>query len=258
MASTTETGHARNVANFQNLVNAVANMGDAYKPTNDLIKLPALQKKLASSQAANSAVKDPLAQYNRVVSERAGLFQPLNGRTTQLLAIFQGTDALQQVKDFAKTTANKIRGSKGKAKQEAPPPPADEDPNAPPSEVKEEGNHSVSQRSFVMQTDNFETFIGILAAEPSYKPAEENLQVATLQALLASMKAHNNSVDISFKALKKVRTVRNTEFYTAKTGLVDVALAVKNYTKGAFSTKDERYKGIKGLKFARLAKDPNA
>lgn len=257
MASTTETGHAKNVANFQNLVNAVTDMGAAYQPTNALIKLSALSTQLGSCKAANSAVKTPLANYNRDVSDRTALFKPLNKLVTRLLAMFRDTDALKQVKDFAKTTADKIRGSNAKAKEETPPPPANEDPTTPHGEMAEERKHSTSQRSFVMMADNFETFIGILSAEPSYKPAEEDLSVATLQAMLSEMQKLNNDTDLAFKALKKVRSERNTALYASKTGLVDVALAVKNYVLGAFGTSDERYKSIKGLKFTRLAEDPN-
>lgn len=257
MASTSETGHARNVANFQDLVNAVTNMGPAYQPIGGLIKLLTLTAQQAACKAANSAVKEPLANYNRGVSERTALFKSLSKLTTRLLAMFNGTDAHQQVKDFAKTTADKIRGSNAKPKPETTPPPADEAPATPSSEVVEENKHSMSQRSYVMQTDNFETFIGILSAEPTYKPAEDDLSISALQAMLSNMQRLNNDVDLAFKALKKVRTERNTALYAAKSGLVDVALAVKNYAKGAFGTSDEKYKSIKGLKFTRLADDPN-
>ena len=36
------------------------------------------------------------------------------------------------------------------------------------------------------------------------------------------------------------------------------ALAVKEYVKAAFGTKHQYYKDIKGLKFVRIAYDPNA
>lgn len=249
MASTTETGHAKNVANFKSLTNAIANMGELYRPSAERLKLPPLIALHTACEAADSAV-DPLrSAYNRIATDRQDFYLPLgSGLVTQLLAIFNVTEAKPNVKSFAKTTANKLRG---KAKKTPTPPPA-------PGETKEDVKHSTSQRSFVMLADNFEAFIAILEAEPTYSPAEEELKVATLKARLAQMKALNNDTDLAYKALKNARIARNRLLYGTGTGLVDVALDVKEYVKGAFTTRSQFYKDIKGLQFKRIEKDPDA
>lgn len=241
MASNSETGHAVNVANFQSLINSATSMGADYQPSDNALKLPALTAQHTACKAANDAVKNPLIAYNDEVSDRALLFKSLNGLVTQLLAMFNRTKASLQEKSYAKTIADKIRGEKNK-----------------PPKVPGEDTHSTSQRSFVMRTDNFGTLITILAAEPTYTPAETNLQVATLQTMKTNMESLNNSTDLAAKALKDVRTIRNTALYAEETGLVDTALAVKEYVKAAFGTKHQYYKNIKGLKFVRIADDPNA
>lgn len=241
MASNSEAGHASNVANFQILVNNVTGIGERYKPSNPLLQVTALNPQLTACTAAHSAVKDPLAAKIDTVSDRAALYKPLSKLVTRLFAIFKVSGAKKQVKDNAKTIADKIRGMSKKQ-----PPVPGEDP------------YSTSQRSFVMQADNFETFISILSVEPTYAPAETELQVATLQAMLTDMRKLTNDVDLVQQVLKKVRIARNTAFYAAETGLVDVALTVKEYVKGAFGTNSPEYKAIKGLKFKRLEEDPNA
>lgn len=249
MASTSETGHAKNVSNFQILINSCTGFGAPYQPTRNALQLPALTAQHTACAAADAAV-DPLRiAYNRIAAERKELFVPLSGGlVTQLLAMFSNTDALQQVKDFAKTLANKLRGRSKKT----PAPPA------APGDTPEDVRHSTSQRSFAMLTDNFSAFIETLAAEPTYAPAELELRVATLQAMLAAMTSKNNEVDLAYQALRDARTARNSVLYAKDTGLVDVALDVKEYVKAAFGTKSPQFKAVKGLQFTRIASDPNA
>lgn len=241
MASNSETGHAKNVANFETLINHCTGMGAIYQPSQNHIKLAAMNTQLLACKAANTAVKAPLIANNDAVSLRKKRYDELNKLVTRLLSMFMLTAALKQEKDFAKTIARKIKGSQNK-----------------PATVEGQDPHSTSQQSFVMRADNFETFISILSAEPTYAPAETELQVATLQTILASMHTLNNAADLAYQALKAVRTTRNTALYAAETGLVDTALSVKAYLKGAFGTSSPYYKGISGLQFKRLEEDPNA
>ncbi|MBI1227463.1 MAG: hypothetical protein GC192_19685 [Bacteroidetes bacterium] len=248
MASNSETGHAKNIANLLSLNNSVTGIGALYLPSADRLKLPALTAMHTACAAAHSAVEPLRVIYNRDASERQDYYAPLRGGlVTQLLAIFNGTEALPNVKKTAKTAADKLRGS---TKKTTPPPPG-------PDEAPEDVKHSTSQRSFVMQADNFEDLIAILAAEPTYDPAENELKIATLQARLTQMKALNNTVDLAYKALREARITRNRALY-GKNGLVDTALDVKEYIKGAFTTKSPHYKGVSGLQFKRLAEDPDA
>lgn len=246
MASTSETGHAKNVANFKTLINSVTGMGEGYRPSDDALRPDALNTLYTSASVANSAVKDPLATYNRKVSERSALYKPLSKLVTRLLAMFNRSKAEKQVKSNAKTIADKIRGT---SKRPSPTPPPAEGQPVPDA-------HSTSQQSFVMRADNFETFIGILKAEPTYTPAETELQVATLEAMYTDMKRLNDEADVTYQALQRVRTARNKVLYALETGLVDVAAAVKEYVKAAFGTGSTEYKGISGLKFTRIGDIP--
>jgi len=266
MSKNVNSGHAINVDNFQKLTNAVTDMGADYQPTNGLYLLTALTALLTLCKAGLQGVIAPFAAYNRVVSERAALYAPLNKLVTRLLNMFYSTEAPKQVKDLAKTKADQIRGVDNRPKpdkdKETPPPTEDadtpskdDDDSNDSKENKEDNQHSVSQQTFVQRADNFATFIGILAAEPSYAPNEGDLKVVALQALLARMVALNNDADLAYRALKKARNTRDESLYTELTGLVDVALGVKTYVKGAFGTDHPFFKAIKSLRFTRPSKD---
>ena len=50
MPSTSETGHAKNVANFQDVIAFVIGYGATYNPSKAALKLASLQAKLATEQ----------------------------------------------------------------------------------------------------------------------------------------------------------------------------------------------------------------
>lgn len=245
MPSNSETGHAKNIANFQLIIDACTGYGPSYKPSDADLALPALNTKKAACAAAHSAVKDPLAIYGQAVGDREALYATVDPLTTSILNMFQLTDAPANVKKSAKTIADKIRGANRKRK--SPP---------PPGEAPEANDHSTSQRSFVMIADNFESLISIVKAEPTYNPAEDNLKVAVLETLHAQMLSLNTTTDNAFKALNTVRTVRNQLLY-ATGGLVDTVLDVKKYVKAAFGSRSSKYKEISGLEFRRIGKRPS-
>ena len=43
MSSTSETGHAKNIANFQDLISFCQGYGATYNPTKESLKIPQLQ-----------------------------------------------------------------------------------------------------------------------------------------------------------------------------------------------------------------------
>ena len=117
--------------------------------------------------------------------------------------------------------------------------------------AEETKKYSVSQMSFVMRAENFGKMIIMLKAEPLYQPSSDDLKIPALEALFDLLLQFNNSVSIIFPAYKKALFDRNTLFYAPETGLVDIALSVKEYVKGEYGIKTQAYASIKGLRFMR-------
>ncbi len=245
MASTSETGHAKNISNFQEVIDACIGYGATYQPSRDDLKLPALNAKKAACEFAHKAVKDPMADYGQAVGAREELYATVDPLTTRVNNLFQITDAPDNVKKTAKTTADKIRGMNRKRKKPLP-----------PGEAPEDNEHSTSQRSYVMIADNFETLISIVSAEPTYDPGEDDLKVAALEATHAEMISLNTATNHAFDIVNAKRTDRNKLLYAAGGGLVDTALDVKKYVSSAFGARSSKYKEISGIKFTRIRKTP--
>lgn len=240
MASTSETGHAKNISNFQVLIEACDSYGNKYQPSENELVLAALNAQYTTCDAAQKAMKNPLAAYGQAVGERETLFAGFDPLITRVINRFELSKAPDNVRKSAKTLADKIRGTNRKRKSPAP-----------EGEAPADDTHSTSQRSYVMMADNFDTLISILAAEPSYNPAEDDLKVTTLKALHTNMGSLDANVGTAFESLRSVRTARDLMLYAEGTGLVDVALQVKKYVKSVFGASSTNFKKVSGLKFSR-------
>jgi hypothetical protein len=237
MSSTSETGHSKNVANFEQLIAYVTSYGTTYNPTKASIKLPALQTLLTNSKNSLSAVYVAQANYSNAVAARDAAFKPLSKLTTRILNAIKATDTTSQVDDNALTLVRKIQGKRATTVDKTT-----ADTNAPKTA-------STSQMSFDMRLDNLDKLIKLLASIPLYAPNENELKVATLTTLYNDLKAKNTAVQTTTTALSNARISRNDVLYKSLTGLVDITSDTKTYIKSLFGAVNEQFKQVSKLAF---------
>jgi hypothetical protein len=115
MASTSETGHAKNVANFQDLISFVTGYGATYKPNKNALKLPQLNALYKASQGSLADVVTKNTAYNNKVNERVIAFKDLKSLSTRLINALQTTDATSQKIADAKAFNKKMQGVRAKS-----------------------------------------------------------------------------------------------------------------------------------------------
>ena len=236
-----ETGHARNVERFTQLLSFVTSYGADYAPSNTKITILNLQAKLAASLAGIDGVSAARAPLTVAVNERENAFADLRRLTTRVLNSFAASEAPQNAIDDAKTLKRKIDGVRAKALPQ-------DNPNTPDDESQ--GN-SVSQQSYTQLTEHLDNLIELLDGSGTYAPNETELQLATLQTYSISLKNANNAVINSTTPLSNKRIARDEVFYADGTGLVDLAGLVKKYVKSLYGADSPQYQQISGLKFSR-------
>lgn len=244
MASTIETGHAKNVATFEDLISFCTGYGVTYNPSKAALKLIALNPQLTGAQAALQTVKTSKTAYDNATNARELAFVPLKPLATKIINALAATDAAAQTVDDARTIVNKIQGRRAKAIVVPTTPPA---AGATPT-VK---TASTSQQSYDKLVDHFAQLIAVLTAEPKYLPNENELKVATLNTQIADMRAKNTSVVNTLTTVSNARINRDKLLYDKLTGMVDTAMEVKQYVKSVFGAKSPQYKQVSGLKFTR-------
>jgi len=246
MASTSETGHPKNVANFENLVSFVVGYGATYNPSKVTLKVPALQTQLASCKANIASVTTTSVAFNNAVNARMMTFDGLKKLSTRLLNALDATNASTQlVKDF-KTVNAKVQGSK-LTKTDSGKAPTPIDPNAPIVDTPK--TISSSQQSYSSLIEHIATIITILSTEPTYLPNETDLKVVTLNTLLTNLKNTNTAVINAYTTVSNTRVARDLSLYNTTNGLCETAKEVKMYVKSVYGATSLQYKQISGIEF---------
>ena len=246
MASTSETGHAKNVTNFDELTSYATGYGTAYNPSKVSIKLPALQTLSTSAKGAISAVNAAEPAYKNAVAARESAFAPLSKLITRVMNALKATDTTVEVDASAKTLVRKIQGVRATAKK------TEEEKKALAADGKEVVEISTSQMSYDSRLDNFDKLIKLLTSVALYAPNEADLKVAALTTLYNDLKAKNAAVVTATTPLSNARIARNDILYKLNTGLVDTALDVKTYIKSLYGATSPQYKQVSKLEFRAI------
>ena len=240
MASTSEVGHAKNVANFQDLIEFVIGYGATYNPSKNSLKLPQL---IALKDNAQSKLNDVITKntiYNNKVNERMVAFGNLKSLSTRLVNALQTTDATNETINNAKTFNRKVQGKKASTTQ------TPTDPNAPaPATI------STSQQSYDQLIQHLIGLKSVLETEPSYTPNEVELQIATIDSKIADLSAKNTAVATAYTNISNSRISRNETLYTSENGIYETASEVKKYIKSVFGASSPQYNQVSGIKFSK-------
>ena len=84
MASTSETGHAKNVANFESLISFCTGNGTAYNPSKNGIKIAAMNTLLTSARTSLQTVKTTKTAYDNSTNTRENAFASLKKLSTRV------------------------------------------------------------------------------------------------------------------------------------------------------------------------------
>jgi hypothetical protein len=255
MKTISETGHAINVAHFEDVISFVNGYGTTYNPSNNTIKLLALNTLNTNAKASLVTVDNALITFNDTVNSRAIVFNPLDKLFTRVYNSLESTAATPLVVADAKTIIRKLQGKRAKpivkkagASKTINPVPVPL-PNPLPVPTPEPKNISASQLSFDNRIENFSKLITLLANEPLYVPNEADLKVAALSSLLTSLRNANSAVINAFTTLSNARISRNKTLYAPLTGVYAIQSEVKKYVKSVYGATAPEYIEIRKIKF---------
>ena len=248
MSNNPETGHAKNVSNFESLISFVKGYGTTYNPTKVTIKIEALESTLANAKKSVVDIDTVLPAYTNAVSARESAFAPLGKIITRIISAVKASDTTEQVDESVKTLVRKLQGTRASAKI------SDEDKKLLEAEGKEVNQISASQMGYDNRLENLFKLIMQLKSIPEYNPNEEDLKTSTLEALYQVLKTKNEAVVETTTPLSNARIARNETMYKSISGLVDIASDAKMYIKSVFGASSPQYKQVSKLEFKSLAK----
>lgn len=233
-----EDGNANNVYNFNYEIAAVTVFGPLFAPNNPLLPIPHLNAVLSAAQDALANVNATFNAFKQALDARQALYERMLTLATQMMGELRSCGASKATIEKATSYKRKLEGKRVKKT----------DPNSTDKII------SAAQTSFAQRFNHFDGLIGVCEIEPLYNPSTDNLKIVELKAYLAEMQAANSAAALGSAKLTSARTERNKILYSPVTGLVDIAIAVKEYVKAVFGFKTPEYRSVSHLKFKNLVK----
>lgn len=242
--SKSETGHAKNVARFEELITFCTAYRNDYHPSNQALTLAALNALLIDAQNAIAGVTATATGFNSATNRRMEAFRPLKSLSTRLVNALSASNASTETVKDAVTINKKLQGIR------ATPKTTEAGPAAPMPAGK---SISGSQQSYTYLVEHFARLISLLHTEAAYQPNEKELKIASLDAWLEALKHYNTEVATAYTSWSNSRIHRNAVLYAASTGLVPVALDVKKYIKSLFGATSPQFKQVNSLNFGNYS-----
>ena len=236
MPSTSEVGHAKNVANLQKLTEQVITFTN-YNPPVDNLKVVNLQTLYTTASAKLSEVEDKRHANKNAITLRQSSFENLKSTSTKIINHLEILGLPQGTIDQAKSLNRLIQG--GQKKTTTPP-----DENGQPAPTV-----STSRQSYTQQAENFGILLQLLATIPTYAPNEDDLKLTNLNAYKDSLVSSTQSVDQTEAELNTKLIERDTILYADGTGLYSIAQNVKKYVKSLYGATSPEYANVSGIEF---------
>ena len=242
-----ESGDLKLLGNFRKLIDHVS-ADTNYKPSNTGLKPAALEAQHSAALTSAQDVPAKLTLNMAAISDRENAFAGVNPLLTRVHGVAKASGAPKHVIDDLSTFKRRLT-AKRKTKPKVTTVPAGDTPT-----VAAEKEHSSAQLSYDNVIGHVDGYLGVLSNISAYKPNEADLKLPALQAFGDDLRAKNDVVSSTYVPLSQARGLRDQLLYQADTSVVNTALLVKQYVKGAFGIQSQLYKQIKGLEFRRSKK----
>jgi len=244
MPSTSETGHAKNIANFEDIISFCNGYGASYNPSKDSLTIAKLKDLQAEAKDILQKTKTTKTSFDNATNARQIAFKDLKPFATKIVNALSVSGATTLVVADAKSINRKIQGTKANGNTKVQTTATD-----PTAQFPTDKTISTSQQSYDSIIDHLTKLVETISQEPTYKPNETELKIDSIKARLDTMKTSNTDLINSYTNWSNTRIQRNNTLYNALTGLVQTALEVKKYVKSVFGATSAQYKQVSGLVF---------
>ena len=236
MPSTSEVGHAKNVANLQKLTEQVT-VYTLYNPPVDNLKVANLTALYTTASTKLSEVEDKRNANKNAITLRQSTFENLKSTCTKIVNHLDILGLPQGTIDQAKSLNRTIQGGQKKTSTTS---------EAGKEEPK---TASTSRQSYTQMAENFGILLQILSTITEYNPNEDDLKLANLNTYKKSLMSSTQSVDQTEAELNNKLIERDQLLYADGTGLYSIAQNVKKYVKSLYGATSPEYANVSGIEF---------
>jgi len=239
-----ETGHAKNVANFETIIIILTALGVNYNPAQALILLPALQTKLTEAKAALDAVDAAEAEYavkvDEIQAEMEGLYKwVVNLKRTVEVDI---NDAA-----FTRNIQTIVNRFNSDSRDTGLP----DDPNTPDVDESRTAR-STSQRSRDNQIAYVADILALINTKrDQYTTTDAGYTLADIEAKLDRLNTKNNAARAAYAARGNAYDNRDRVLYDKDTGVLKLVKLIKTQLARKPGRQSAAYQQINALEFSK-------
>lgn len=239
MASKFETGHFKNLSNFGTLLTYLSSQ-PTYAPDADELKLPQLQDFLTQmEQATNQLITDAQAAQ-QLINYRQQTFEQARKLAKKIMLYLESNSTDEAAIKDVRTHYNEMQSKRVTKVQTV-----NEDGST------SEKSYSSNRLSYTSMAEHFQNMVARLKTVPGYAPSDNTIKIDTLEDHSAALHTANNDIASSLVTVTNTRNTRDQLMYSKNTGLVDLALRIKNYLKYKYGTQSDQYHFANSLKYTR-------
>ena len=235
MSSTSETGHARNVANLQKLTEQVK-VYTLYNPPVDNLKIVNLETLYTDATTKLGEVEEKRNANKNAITLRQSAFENLKSTCTRIVNQLDILGLPQGTIDQAKSLNRVIQGGQKKT--------VTTDENGEPGNTI-----STSRQSYTQQAENFGILLQLLSTISAYNPNEDELKLTNLTTFQTSLVSSTQAVDQTEAQLNNKLIERDQILYADGTGLYSIAQNVKKYVKSIYGATSPEYTNVSSIEF---------
>lgn len=257
--SRSETGHVKNLMNFEDLLARFIALGGRYTPSRPELQLSHLQQVHQEAQMVFDRLTMALTLNDTATNTRADLFELLGPLATRIVNNLIASGVSAKTLEDARGFQRRIQGAR-LSKKETDVAPVPVETSAAETAVNGTENgvsdgdktNSSARLSYDLKIDHFAKLVSLTQNEPTYQPHEPDLQIGALQDFLQQLRTANTNKTYAEAELETARSERKRVFYHLETGMVPLAMQAKAYVKAALGTTSEDCKYIQRIKFRMI------
>jgi hypothetical protein len=236
MSSTSEVGHAKNVANLQKMIQQVSTYS-LYNPPIADITVANLQTLYTDANAKLTEVGEKRNANKNAIVARQTAFKNLSSTCTSIINLLEIVGLPKGTLNQARSLIQTIQGSSGKS-------------NTPVEDGKEvPKSSSTSRQSFTSKAENFGLLLQMLSTLPAYTPNEDSIKLQNLSNYHESLKAATLLVDQTESELNTKIIERDRILYAEEIGVYAISLKIKKYVKSLYGATSPEYTTVSAIEF---------
>lgn len=245
MSKQFETGHAKNVANLQKLIEQITTYAD-YNPSIENLKIPAITTLYNNALTSLNNVIEKRNANKNAIYLRQKLYEGLKSKVTRIINQLDVLNLNEGIFNQAKSLNRLIQGTTKKVKITE----QDENQNNEDENNTQE-TKSTSRQSYTETAENLAKLLKLIDKIDNYSPNIDDLKLENLNTYQASLVSATQIVNKTEAELNSELISRNKILYNKENGVYEIGQNIKKYVKSVYGATAPEYINASKVKFTK-------